>query len=151
MPKVTVSDASCLILFAKIGELELLRKVYGNILITNSVAKEFNRPVPKWIKIINPKAKSHAELYSLLDMGEASSIALATEYSDSLLIVDETKGRKIARELGLRITGSLGVLVTAKNLGYLQSIKSILKKIEQTNFRISKTLIHKILQTANEI
>lgn len=114
MQKVIVSDSSCLILFYKIQEFELLRKVFGEIFITETVSKEFKHTIPAWIKIVNPKTNIDKQLLSTLDAGEATSIALATEYNGCLLIIDELKERKIARELGIQISGSLGVLVTAK-------------------------------------
>lgn len=115
MQKVIVSDTGCLILFYKIDELELLQKVFGHIIITETVvSKEFKRPVPKWIQVINPSTNLHVGLQGFLDPGEATSTSLATEFKGSLLIIDEKKGRKVAKELGLAISGSLGVLVTAK-------------------------------------
>lgn len=52
MPNVTVSDTSCLILFHKIGELDLLKKLFGKIYITNSVFNEFNQKIPEWIEVM---------------------------------------------------------------------------------------------------
>lgn len=150
MQKIIVSDASCLILFYKIGELELLQKVFGQIIITEIVSKEFKRPVPGWIQIINPSTNLHLGLQVFLDPGEATSISLALEFKESLLIIDESKGRKIAKELGVRISGSLGVLVIAKNKGIIDSIKPIIERIKQTNFWLSDRLIKKVLQHVNE-
>lgn len=114
MQNVIVSDTSCLILFYKIGELELLHKVFGRIIITEAVAEEFKNQIPHWIDIINPTTNLHIELQGFLDAGEATSISLATEFKEALLIIDESKGRKVAKELGISITGSLGVLLAAK-------------------------------------
>lgn len=150
MPKVTVSDTSCLILFYKIGELDLLKKVFGHILITEIVSKEFKKELPEWVEVVNPQSDLHKGLLSVLDPGEATSIALAAEHNKSLLIIDEVKGRKIAKEMGVRITGSLGVLVAAKSKGHIKAVKPILEKMEQTNFRISKDLIEKILNKVEE-
>lgn len=150
MPIVIVSDISCLILFYKIGELELLHKIYGQIVITETVSQEFTKPLPDWVLVQNPKTNIHQGLMSFLDAGEATSIALAAELSDSLLIIDESKGRRVAKELGIEITGSLGTLVAAKNKGIIQSMKPILDRIKQTNFRISDELLKKILHLVNE-
>tara|TARA_R110002126_G_scaffold35949_6_gene109954 strand:- start:5440 stop:5736 length:297 start_codon:yes stop_codon:yes gene_type:complete len=96
------------------------------------------------------KTDVHKGLSSYLDTGEATSIALASEYEDSLVIIDEIKGRKTAKELGIPVTGSLGVLMTAKDKGYIKAVKPILEKIQYTNFRISKELIDQALKKANE-
>ena len=114
MPNVIVSDTSCLILFYKIGEFELLEKLFGKLYITNIVLEEFNQPVPEWIEVVELKTNVHKGLSGYLDAGEATSIALASEYEESLLIIDEIKGRKAAKEMGISVTGSLGVLIAAK-------------------------------------
>lgn len=150
MPDATVSDTSCLILFYKIGELELLKNVFGNILVTETVSKEFKKELPKWVEVVLPQSNLHKGISSVLDPGEATSIALAAEYDNSLLIIDEVKGRKIAREMGVQITGTLGVLVIAKEKGYIKAVKPIIKKMEKTNFRVSDTLLKKVLEKVNE-
>ncbi|MEX2594727.1 MAG: DUF3368 domain-containing protein [Anditalea sp.] len=150
MQKIIVSDTSCLILFYKIGQFELLHKVFGHVIITETVFQEFKRPIPKWIQVINPRTNLYLGLQGFLDPGEATSISLATEFKGSLLIIDESKGRKVAKELGVAITGSLGVLVTAKNRGIIDAVKPVIEKIKQTNFRLSDNLINKVFQYVNE-
>ena len=113
MHNVIVSDTSCLILFHKIGELDLLKMLFGKLHITDIVLKEFNQAVPEWIEVVHLKTDVHKGLSGYLDAGEATSIALASEYEDSLLIIDEIKGRKAAKEMGVPVTGSLGVLIAA--------------------------------------
>ncbi|WP_340104208.1 hypothetical protein [Rhodohalobacter sp. 8-1] len=114
MPSVIVSDTSCLILFYKIGEIDLLNKLYGKLHITDTVLKEFNRPVPNWIEIVQLKTDVDKGLPGYLDAGKATRIAFALEHEGSLLINDEIKGRKAAKEMGIPVTGSLGVLIAAK-------------------------------------
>lgn len=150
MPGVIVSDTSCLILFYKIGELELLKKLFGTIFISEKVLNEFNQPLPDWVEVVDPKTDLQRGLSSYLDSGEASAIALATEYKDSLLIIDEIKGRKVAKELGVSVTGSLGLLVTAKNKGHIKAVRPIIEKIQKTNFRVSELLIKRVLQKVDE-
>ncbi|HAA23954.1 MAG TPA: DUF3368 domain-containing protein [Cytophagales bacterium] len=150
MPSVIVSDTSCLILLSKIGELNLLQKVFGKVTITEIVQTEFKDPLPDWITIAQVSSDLHKGLQYILDPGEASSIELAVELSDSLLIIDESKGRRIARELGVNITGTLGVFLTAKQKGILPAIKPLLDKIDTTNFRLSEELIQRVLHLANE-
>ena len=150
MQKIIVSDTSSLILFYKIGEFELLHKVFGQLVITETVAKEFKRPLPNWIEIINPGTNLQKGLLGFLDAGEATSISLAIENQGCLLIIDELKGRRVAKELGLEITGSLGILVVAKNKGLIPSVKPIIEKIKNTYFRLSDALVRKVLLHVNE-
>ena len=150
MPNVTVSDTSCLILFHKIGELDLLKKLFGKIYITNSVFNEFNQKIPEWIEVMELTTDVQKGLSSYLDKGEATAISLAAEHENSILIIDEIKGRKVAKEMGISVTGSLGVLVAAKNNGHIQTVKPLIEKIQRTNFRISKELIDQVLVHVNE-
>src|SRR5579875_1334981 len=127
MPATIVSDTSCLIILNKIRALYLLQKLFGQVLITQIVADEFKEKLPDWISIQSPAdIKNQLVLESILDKGEASSIALALEKENCLLIMDESMGRKQAKRLGLTITGTLGVLAQAKQSGYLTTIRPLL-------------------------
>jgi len=150
MPNVIVSDTSCLILFYKIGELDLLKKVFGKLHITETVLKELNQKVPVWIEVVEPTTDLQKGLSSYLDKGEATSIALSSEHEKSLLIIDEIKGRKAAKEMGINVTGSLGVFVAAKKKGHIRAVKPLIEKIQKTNFRISEELIERVLKKVNE-
>jgi predicted nucleic acid-binding protein len=85
-----------------------------------------------------------------IDKGESSAIALALEFSDSLLILDDFKARRIATQLGLSITGTLGVIIKAKLEGIIPSVIPILQKIKQTDFRLSNEVEIKVLKAAME-
>jgi predicted nucleic acid-binding protein len=151
MQKIIIADTSCLILLNKIGELEILSKLFKEIIITSLIKKEFNEPLPKWIKVINPKShKKQKELELIIDSGEASALSLALEFKGSLLILDDMKARKLALSLGLKITGTLGVLVEAKQTKVIPEIKFILSKIRKTNFRIDEEIEIKILKICGE-
>lgn len=151
MPKTIISDASCIILLDKISELELLNKLFGKIIITSEVASEFGHPLPSWFEIQEPIDKNfQALIEKSVDKGEASAIALAVELGNCLLIIDDLKGRKFANKLGLIITGTMGVIVDSKFAGIISSVKPILLKIKETNFRISKNVELLVLKQAGE-
>ncbi len=121
MPKVVISDTSTLILFHKIDEFNLLKKVYGELLTTPEIAQEFNEPLPDWIKVVSVSDKKYQTLlHTQVDFGEASAIALASEYEDVLLLLDDLKARKLATQLKLKITGTLGIIHKAKQLGIIE-------------------------------
>lgn len=151
MPKIIISDTSCLIVFAKINELDLLRRLFTEIVTTDEVADEFGQVLPDWISVQSVKNKYYQEELKLkVDSGEASAIALAVENHDSLLIVDDFKARKLATSLGIDIIGSIGILVKAKNEGVLVSVKSFFERIRKTDFRISDDLESAALKEAGE-
>ena len=141
-----IADASPLIVLQNIQELSLLQKLFGEVLITEEVNEEFKLNLPEWIKIKTVQNKTQKNALSLvLDKGEASSIALCLETNDAILIIDEKKGRRVAQELGLKITGTLGVILSAKEKNLIDSIETILEKLERAGFWISPNLKAKIL------
>ena len=151
MHNVVISDTSCLILFRKIGYLELLPQVYNNIITTSEVAKEFSEPLPHWIKIEDVKDKKYQYfLETQVDWGEASALALAKELENPLLLLDDLKARKLAKKLQLRFTGTLGIINKAKQLNLIDSVKPLIEKLLLTDFWISENLVNEMLRLNNE-
>ena len=151
MRKIILSDTSCLIVLEKIGELELLHKVFGEIVITGEIAAEYGLPLPVWISVQNPRNENNRQILEAnIDKGEASAIALAIELENCLLIIDDLKGRNLAEQLGIEITGTFGMIIAAKLSGHIESVKPLLAKIKQTDFRLSKDVEKKILLKAGE-
>ncbi len=151
MPKVVISDTSTLILFHKIEEFDLLRKVYDELVTTPEIAKEFGEVLPVWIKIQAVSDKKYQKfLETQIDSGEASAIALATEYDDVLLLLDDLKARKLAVQLNFKITGTLGVIHRAKQMSVIDNVKPLIEKLVFTDFRIADNIIAEILKLNNE-
>jgi predicted nucleic acid-binding protein len=151
MPNMIISDTSCLILFHKIGELDLLQKVYESIVTTPEVAQEFLERLPEWIRVESVKDKKYQEfLETQVDWGEASAIALAKETESPLLLLDDLKARKLASRLNLRFTGTLGIIHKAKQIGVVDKVKPLIEKLQETNFRISGNIIEELLKRNNE-
>lgn len=151
MQHVIIADTSCLILPDKIGELNLLFKTFGQIIVTQEIADEFKKELPDWFRIKNSSNKTYQKiLEASLDKGEASAIAFAVEQTDCLLIIDDYKGRKYAEQLGIKITGTLGVIINAKLKGHIKSVKPLLDKIKKTDFRLTPELEKRTLEKSNE-
>ncbi len=151
MPKTIISDTSCFIILNNIGELELLHKLYGQIITTIDIAIEYGEILPEWVEIATVVDKYKQQLLELqIDKGESSAIALALETPNSTIILDDYKARKIAKQLGINYTGTIGVIIKAKLNGIIPSIKPILEKIKQTDFRISVELELQALLAAKE-
>ncbi len=149
--KIIVSDTSSLIALTNIGELELLKEVYEEVVITPLIAEEYGLETPDWIRIEQIKDIQKFKLLNLeLDKGESSGITLALENAPSLLIIDEKKGRRIAKKLGIKILGILGVMIRAKEIGLITQIKPLIEKLEKVDFRIAKRLKNQILERVGE-
>ncbi len=161
MPAV-VSDTSPLVYLTRLGHFDWLRELYGEVLIPPAVwnelinqgaaypeAAETKAAVTRgWIKVLAP-ASAVAELRQL-DPGEREAIALARELG-ALLIIDEAEGRQEAVKLGVRVVGTLGLLVEAKSRGLVASVRGELDRLaSKTTFRISDELRKRVLQQARE-
>ncbi len=152
MHKTIISDTSCFIILNNIGELELLYKVYGQIITTSDIAKEYGDVLPEWVVIIDAIDRYRQQLLEMqIDKGESSAIALALETPGCTVILDDYKARKIAEKLGITITGTIGVIIRAKLNGIIPSIKPLLEKIKQTNFRLSIEVEMFALKAAQEL
>jgi predicted nucleic acid-binding protein len=152
MPEaIVIADTSCLIVLTRLNALPVLLSLYGQIYITEEVASEFGESLPDWIKVEKVKDKRYYQILSaMLDPGEASAIALALEMKNVLLIVDEFKGRREAKRLGIEITGTLGVLVKAKQKGLIKELKPVLHQLHLAGFWISEAIAEEMLKQAGE-
>lgn len=149
--ELVISDASPIIALADIGELELLKLLYDTIVITDLVQSEIHAELPDWIKISTAYDSKQLQILELeLDKGEASAIALALKNPESRIILDESKGRAVAKRLGLQVIGTLGIIIKAKDKGLIDSGKRILEKLEEHGFWLSESIKRQLLKRLNE-
>jgi len=158
-----VSNTSPITNLAAIQQLDLLHLIYDTIMIPQAVYNELTmleNPVPgttevqtlAWIKTYKVGNKILvAQLESEIDPGESEAIALALEMKADRLIIDDYKGRKVAERFQIKFTGILGVLVIAKQRGFISEVRPVLNDlIDQAGFRVSDRLYAQILQVAGE-
>lgn len=160
---IVVSNSSPLIALSIANSLDLLHVLYGTIYIPEAVFHEVvirgaGRPgatavanTPWIVQQAPANQQIVAQLLSAgLDLGESEAIVLASEISAGLLILDESHARTVARQRGLPITGTLGVLIAAKNAGMVAAIKPLLGQLSAAGFYISPQIIAHALQLAGE-
>jgi predicted nucleic acid-binding protein len=148
---IVITDTSCLIILEKIALLPVLHQLFNNVITTPEIAAEYGSPLPEWIVIIPVKDKSlQQRLTSMVDKGEASAIALAHEIENKYLITDDLEARKLSIKLGLSVIGTLGVLLRAKQQGYINAVKPFVELMKQTDFRVSDDLYQTVLYKAGE-
>ncbi|MFP5041481.1 DUF3368 domain-containing protein [Parasediminibacterium sp. JCM 36343] len=125
--------------------------MYGQIITTPDIAKEYGDDLPEWVELATATDKYRQQILEMqIDKGESSAIALALEIPDCTVILDDYKARKIAEKLGISLTSTIGVLVKAKLKGIIPSIKPLLEKIKKTDFRVSLEIELLALKEANE-
>jgi len=159
---IVVSDTSPIRALAHIGHLDLLASLFGEVVIPPAVAAELERPRSRFVPIdINelpyvqvqaPKNRSGVtELLAILDPGEAEALVLATEIHADAILIDEAAGRTIARQRGLMPLGVLGMLLRAKQKGYVTAISPLLDRLQkELGFFISPEIRSDVLKQANE-
>ncbi len=148
----TISNTSCMIILDNIGMIDILKDLYGTIVITKEVSEEFGKAIPSWIEVTEVNDYKYLKLLShFLDLGEASTITLALEAYESLTIIDDLKARKIAQKLNIKITGTIGVIIKARKENVISSTKDVLIKLRKEGFRISKELERELLKHDNWI
>lgn len=149
-----VSDAGPLIAFAKVDQLSLLQKLFGQVLIPPAVEHELfakvGPEVPRLdaalatssLRVVRPAAPS-AEVHAVIDdlgLGEAEAIALAFEHR-ATLIADDRAARSRARQVAVPVTGTVGVLIDAKRTGLLPLVVPVLQLMRDNAYWLSDELI----------
>lgn len=157
--KVIVSDTSVISNFWQLGEIRILKELFSKLYIPKAVMEELNQlkeqiPFAKydWILEHNPIDRDQvAKIELILDKGESEAISLALEFPGSLLLIDEKAGREYAQLHGVKITGTLGILLSAKRDRIINEIKPIVDQLDQElGFRIHPHLKQKVLSLAQE-
>lgn len=158
---IVVSDTSPIINLSAAGHLDLLRRLYEQVLIGETVAEELKQLGPnqpgvealelEWIEIrgIQDTSQLEEELKQL-DAGEAETIVLALESHADWTLMDERHGRERAESLGLRVVGLLGVLLDARKNGLIAEIKPAIQRLQSFGFYMTPALVAEVLNRAGE-
>ena len=164
MIRVVVADTGPLIALARVARLDLLRRLYHDALVPPAVHTELSldsaRPGAKllakafeagWIKaqpVVDAVAVS--ELTQLLGPGESEAIILAEQENARFLLIDDARGRRVARERGVAVVGVAGVLLPAKSRGAVAAVGPVLEDLSQMGYRLSPGLVAAMLERAGE-
>jgi len=155
------SDSGPLISFARADKLDLLQKLTRKVIISPAVYYEITVKgqgmvgadiikKASWIKLIKPENKREVELLqNKLGSGESEAIILAEERRAPLL-VDDRKATLEAKARGIEVISTISLLLRAKELGLIKSVKEELDKFITAGFRLSQRLYQEALQRAKE-
>lgn len=147
--EAAVLDSACLIGLERIDRLDLLPKLLHPMLAPPAVCTEFG-DCPTWLTVTKPRDQGMvAALRINVDPGEAEAVALAYE-KGMRIILDDRKAREVAHRLGLKVTGTVGLLVKAKQEGVIPAILPLLDDLDANNFRISAAVRAEALRLAGE-
>lgn len=164
-----VSDTSPLTNLLAIERLQLLSRLYDTVAIPEAVLQEISVNSAEdevqngliaedelqsldWVEIMRVANRDLVESLLLeLDLGEAEAISLAVETDAELLLIDERKGRNVAKQMGVRTAGLIGALVEAKQKDIIPAVKPILERLKMNaGFWISDGLFNQVLRKVGE-
>ena len=159
---IVVSDTTPLISLMKASRLEVLQQLFGQVLIPTAVFDELTSnesfreeaqqirdcPYIRVVSVSETKAVDVLRRSTGLDLGESEAIVYADDNKAQVLLMDEAKGRQVAKAMGLFIMGTVGVLLAAFDEKVLsaEDVKAALQRLRQANRRISDSLIQAALE-----
>jgi len=160
MPKVIANTSPIQYLF-QLGLLDLLPRLYGSVLVPPAVRDEIKRgqalgvALPNlddlgWIAVADPEVPVLLPLANGLGAGELQVIALAKESAGHLALLDDRRARRFASLLGVTYSGTLGVLLRAKQRGMLERLEPVCDALEERGFRLSPRTRQSVLSMAEE-
>ncbi len=154
MAALVVADASVLIALGQIGQLPLLERLFGDVVIPPAVAREVVRggsQLPGWVRTRTLLRQLDARVVEAsLGDGETEAISLALEAKAERVILDGLLARRLARDLGLTVAGTAGILYLAKQSGFIAAIRPTLDALRAAGFRLRQDVYREILKSADE-
>lgn len=162
---IIVSDTTPIISLIKIKHLGLLKKIFGNVIIPYAVYSELTSNIAfideiaeirnaSFLEVLSVKNEEAVRLFRKgtgLDVGESEAIVLAEELNAELILMDERKGRIIAKQMGLQITGTLGILIESYHMKLISpgEVQELMDLLIESGVRISKSLYNSIIEYVN--
>lgn len=159
---IVVADSTPLIAIARINQFQILRSLYDFVAIPRAVETEVTTlgasragaaevRSADWIGVYDVSDRAVVDSFGQqLDLGESEAIALAIQLEPSTLLIDEAKGRRIARAQNIRTIGTIGTLLLAKRQGLIDEISPCLSALRDADFRMSDRLYQEAMGLAGE-
>lgn len=159
---IVVADAGPLIHLAVVGHLELLPALFGQVPVPDVVFAEVQaggvRPgaleivEAAWVEVVDTSRLNGeiAALPPVLDAGERAALAVAIDVSADLFLCDDRVGRRECGRRGVRVVGTLGILVQAKRERRVADVASLISALQLSGFRASDTVVRAVLDAAGE-
>ncbi len=156
-----IANTSPIILLAKVGKLDLMSALYGEVIIPPAVAAEVrakpeavSQELQQFLQSVEVRSPKNVTLVRALSVnlgaGEAEVIALATEIPGVLVIMDDAEGRRVAYGIDLQVTGTIGVLVEGKTRRRIPTIAPLLDRLVAEGLWLSERMRRAILDAVGE-
>lgn len=164
-PRLLVADSGPLIALARLGLLELPRKMFSQVLVTRAVWSEVTggrardehpalqqAPQKGWLSVVeDPGVVPSIFASPLLDEGERMALALSLSLApDCDVLIDERRGRVAAQAAGLQVLGTLGLLLRARQLALIGPLRPLTELLLSSGYHLARPLVEEALAAAGE-
>jgi len=156
---ILVADCSALIALATCDGLHLLDRLFGSVVVPEAVYREAvisDKPQARQLQAyLHGRVKMIDPSYPILldgvsDLGETEAMILYRQLAADRLLIDDRRGRRVARINGIKIIGSLGVLLAAKQAGLIDAVKPYVLQLSASELYLSNDLIATVIEIAGE-
>lgn len=156
-----ICDTSSLLYLHQIKRLELLRRLCDHVVVPSAVVSELREglalgvdvPDPNnldWMEVETPHGTAAMDLVTDLGLGETEVLTLAMEREGAVALVDDRLARRLARQLNIPLTGTLGVLLDAKRAGFIDRLTPLMDELQSLGFRLAPQTRRAVLELAGE-
>ena len=157
-----ICDTSPLQYLHQIKHLDVLPSLATRVLVPPAVVDELQEGMRlgldlpdvntlDWVEVLRPAGASALPLVTDLGPGESEALALALEYREAVVVRDDRVARNVARTLGLRMTGTLSLLLDAKRAGRIERVTPLLNELESLGFRLADHTRAAVMKLAGEV
>jgi predicted nucleic acid-binding protein len=157
---IVVADTSPICYLLLIGDIDLLRILFGKVIIPRAVRDELSvegapdvlrawiAQPPKWIEMHSILAEPD-ETLDRLHKGESEAVMLAEQLGADLIVLDDKAAREVAAQRGLKVIGLLGILAEGAHRGLIH-LPTAVDHLRQTTFRASPRILKRLLDQHQE-
>jgi len=161
LPEVICNTSPIQYLY-QLGLLHVLPALATQVIVPPAVAEEVaigraagvslpDLAVLEWVTVRRPVGELALPLVTDLGPGETAVLRLALELPEAVVVLDDALGRRVAETLGLRLTGTLGVLLDAKHIGLVTAVAPLLDQLQALRFRLAPHTREAVLKLAGEV
>lgn len=156
---ILVADCSALIALATCDALALLDQLFGTVVVPGTVYREAtvgNKPEAEQLRVylqgrvraLDPESTVLLDGFS--DTGETEAMLLYRQLQADYLLIDDRRGRRMARINNIQVIGSLGVLLSAKRAGIIAAVRPYMQRLSESDLYLSDALMSTVLEIAGE-
>jgi predicted nucleic acid-binding protein len=150
---IVISDASALIGFNRIDQIDILERLFGEVMVPPAVVREVGPSIAThaWLREQPFSRPVSADiLAATLGPGETEAIALALELPPTWIVLDDRRARRFAESIGLPVIGALGIIRLAKLLGMVTHVAPLIELLQSARFFIDDRLVTQVLKEFGE-